>query len=307
MNQSHSLISLTGATKIYEGRAVLNEVSLTIGTGSATALIGRNGSGKSTLLAVLAGLLQLSSGILRRSHPKLRIGYAPEAFTGMKLPAEQYLRHMGRLSGVPPAELERQITELLEAFHLQPFRKQPVISYSKGMLQKVNLIQSLLGEPELLLLDEPLSGLDLPAQHILIDRLQELKRKGTALVFSVHEPLCVEALEAGVHVLQAGRTHMITSADKLREKSSSCLVCTPLEDNEQQIITGMPGFIAAQSVHTTLAGNCTEWTVDTAYADDFLRYILQHGGSVISVEHRSGRNRLEEWMDPKRSGEENTG
>lgn len=216
MVSSNTLITLSGVTKIYGRRAVLNEVSLSVEEGTATALIGRNGSGKSTLLAVMAGLLKLSSGVLRQSPPRLRIGYAPEAFTGTKLPAEQYLRHMGRISGIPPAPLERQITELLEAFHLQPFRKEPVVSFSKGMLQKVNLIQSLLGEPQLLLLDEPLSGLDLPAQYTLIDRLQELKRKGTALVLSVHEPLCVEALEAGVHVLQAGRTVMVTSADKLR-------------------------------------------------------------------------------------------
>ncbi|WP_342561335.1 ATP-binding cassette domain-containing protein [Paenibacillus sp. FSL R7-0345] len=307
MTQSPSLISLSGATKIYGGRAVLNEVSIRVESGTATALIGRNGSGKSTLLAVLAGLLRLSSGLLTQSKPRLSIGYAPEAFTGTKLPAEQYLRHMGRISGIPPAQLERQLTRLLEAFHLQPFRKQPVTGFSKGMLQKMNLIQSLLGEPELLLLDEPLSGLDLPAQHTLISILQELKQKGTALVFSVHEPLCIEALEAEVHVLQAGRTQLITNADKLRDKSSSRLVCAALEDQEEKFIAGLPGFLTAQAVHTARAGKCTEWTVETTYADEFLRYILQHDGSVISVEHHSGRNLLVEWMDPKRSGEEGAG
>ncbi|MEK5446381.1 ATP-binding cassette domain-containing protein [Paenibacillus sp. FSL R7-0331] len=307
MASSNTLITLTGASKIYGRRAVLNEVSLSIEAGTATALIGRNGSGKSTLLAVMAGLLKLSSGVLQQSKPKLRIGYAPEAFTGTKLPAEQYLRYMGQISGIPDAQLERQITGLLEAFQLQPFRKEPVISFSKGMLQKVNLIQSLLGEPQLLLLDEPLSGLDLPAQHTLIDCLQELKRKGTALVLSVHEPLCVEALEAGVHVLQAGRTLMVTSADKLRGTLTSCLLCTELAQHEQQLITGMPGYIAVRSVQTAMIGRCTEWTVETAFADTFLLHILQRGGSVISVEHGRSRNLLEEWMDPKQSVEENAG
>lgn len=72
-------------------------------------------------------------------------------------------------------------------------------------------------------------------------------------------------------------------------------------------MTGLPGFIAARPVQTLMAPKCTEWIVDTASADDFLRCILRQGGSVISVEHRSGRSLLEEWMDPKQKVEENAG
>ena len=150
--QQQHLLHLSGATKLYNGHPVLNDVFMTIDTGTATALIGRNGSGKSTLLAILAGLLKLSSGSLLPAKPKLRISYAPEAFPGLKMSAEEYLYSMGRISGMSAAQLEKKIVHLLEAFQLTPFRKQAMTGYSKGMLQKVNLIQSLLGEPELLLL-----------------------------------------------------------------------------------------------------------------------------------------------------------
>ncbi len=302
--QQQHLLHLSGATKLYNGHPVLDDISMTIDAGTATALIGRNGSGKSTLLAILAGLLKLSSGSLLPAKPKLRISYAPEAFPGLKMSAEEYLYNMGRISGMTAELLQNKIVQLLEAFQLTPFRKQAMTGYSKGMLQKVNLIQSLLGEPELLLLDEPLSGLDLPAQHTLIELLKEMKHSGTALVFSVHEPLCVEALDAGVHVLQAGRTLMLTDAGKLRDKPSSYILSTALSQQAHTAMTELTGYISSQYVlHCYTGEECMEWEVEIAWTDEFLRHILDLGGSVLSLEQRSGKSGLEQWMDPKQSGE----
>jgi ABC-type multidrug transport system ATPase subunit len=222
--------------------------------------------------------------------------------------AEQYLYSMGRISGVPADLLERQIAALLEAFQLTGFHNQRMTGYSKGMLQKVNLIQSLLGTPELLLLDEPLSGLDLPAQHTLISLLQQLKHSGTALVFSVHETPCVEALDAGVHVLQAGRTLMIADAEKLRDKPSSYIVSTVLTQQAHTTLTEMTGYISSQDVHPYYTGEkYIEWRVDTAWTDEFLQQLLNSGGSVLSLERRNGTSGLEQWMDPKQNGEGDAG
>lgn len=302
---SGPLIELTRATKVYGGRPVLREVSLAVESGTALALIGRNGSGKSTLLSILAGLTQLTSGAIERSKGTISIGYAPEAFPGLKFSAEQYLRSMGRIGGMPEAGLKERITALLEAFHLEQFRTYPMTSYSKGMLQKVNLIQSLLPKPELLLLDEPMSGLDLPAQHTLIELLQELKQGGTAMVFSVHEPLCVETLADGVHVLQAGQTVMkVSETADLQDKPSTYIMCTAIAPQQKSALAEMPGVICIEAVRDEYGMECSGLTVEREWTDQCLRYVLDAGGSVISVERRRGLSGLMQWMDPKTVQEE---
>ncbi|MHA6529080.1 ATP-binding cassette domain-containing protein [Paenibacillus sp. BAC0078] len=296
------LIELIRATKLYAGRPVLSEISLIVMPGTATALIGRNGSGKSTLLSILAGLIGLSSGTAVRSERRLTVGYAPEAFPGLKFSAEQYLLSMGRLCGLPSSEVKVRMTALLQAFHLTEFRSQSMSGFSKGMLQKVNLIQSLLTRPQLLLLDEPLSGLDLPAQHTLINLLLELKRNGTALVFSVHEPQMVEALADSVHVLQAGRTvKTIQGRENLRMTPATYIVYKGVSDEGSVAISCLPGIISIQSGINHAAEECTGVTVSTSASDECLRLILGAGGSVVSVEPRGGSSvgGLEQWMDPK--------
>lgn len=305
MKPEHSslpLIELIRATKLYAGRPVLSEVSLLVKSGTATALIGRNGSGKSTLLSILAGLIGISSGTMVRSGQRFATRYAPEAFPGLKFTAEQYLHNMGRLGGLSSAEVNERMTALLQAFHLTEFRSQSMTGFSKGMLQKVNLIQSLLTRPQLLLLDEPLSGLDLPAQHTLISLLLEMKRSGTALVFSVHEPQMVEALADSVHVLQAGRiVKTIHGPENLRMTPATYIVYKGVSGDVSAVISDLPGFISMQSNLNHAAGECTGVTVSAAASDQCLRLILGAGGSVVSVEPRGGSSvgGLEQWMDPK--------
>lgn len=295
------LIELERVTKSFGGRRVLHEVSLTLEHRAALALIGRNGSGKSTLLSVFAGLVQPTHGRIVRSKDKLVIGYAPEAFPGLKFTPEQYLTSMGRIGGLPQEELGPRITKLLEVFHLEPFRFSPMAGFSKGMLQKVNLIQSLLQGPELLLLDEPLSGLDIPAQHSLIELLLEQKQSGTTLIFSVHETLTVEALADSVLVLQAGKTVMkIANKEGLLTKPSTYITCSNLPQEQQSLFTAMPGYISAGAVECHEYGPaCTGLTVESSCTDQWLRCVLDAGASVISVEPRSSLSGLREWMDPK--------
>ncbi|SDL41878.1 ATP-binding cassette domain-containing protein [Paenibacillus jilunlii] len=296
------LIELTRATKFYGRRPVLSEVSLLVESGTATALIGRNGSGKSTLLSILAGLTKISSGTLVRYERRLTVGYAPEAFPGLKLPAEQYLLCMGKLAGLTSAAAEARVTELLEVFHLEEFRRQSMAGFSKGMLQKVNLIQSLLTQPQLLLLDEPMSGLDLPAQHTVIRLLQELKRRGTALVFSIHEPETVEALADNVHVLQAGRTvKIIYGQENMRVAPAAYIVCNNIPEQCKEDILAMPGIIFIHNEPEGASGDDLKVTIEAAAADSYLLRVLTAGGSVVSVEPCGGLSTggLEQWMDPK--------
>ena len=294
------LITLTRGSKLYGGRPVLNEVSMLVRSGTGTAFIGRNGSGKSTLLSILAGLLRLSAGELTYSREGLTIGYSPEAFPGLKLPADDYLHWMGRIAGLSQALTASRVNELLHAFKLEAFRSRPMAGFSKGMLQKVNLIQSLLLRPQLLLLDEPMSGLDLPAQHTLTGLLQELKSEGTALVFSVHEPQTVEALADVVYVLQEGQTiRTIHGAENLRTAPAVYIVSRGLSQADQEAVKSLPGILSMQPVPDSAESTCTGITVEPAVSDNCLQQILAAGGSVISVERPGGISDIAKWMDPK--------
>jgi ABC-2 type transport system ATP-binding protein len=295
-----SLIELEQISKQYGRRAVLEELSMVIEVGTSTALIGRNGSGKSTLLSILAGLIHISSGKMNRSHEGMRIGYAPENFPGLRLTPEQYLRSMGRMSGLTPIQIEQEITVLLDLFLLGNSRNQPMLNFSKGMLQKINLIQSLIGRPTLLLLDEPMSGLDLPSMAKLANLLVELKNEGTAIVFSAHEPQWIEMLADHVHVLQGGRIiKSIKGAEKLQVEPSTYILISKLSIQHQQQLGDMPGFISLDPVKDSSYSGCIGLTVETSDSDDFLRYVLEAGGSIQRVEPREGFKGLEIWMNSR--------
>ncbi|WP_238651540.1 ABC transporter ATP-binding protein [Paenibacillus piscarius] len=280
---------------------MLNEISMTVRPGAATALIGRNGSGKSTLLSILAGLLKLSSGELKWHNQGITAGYAPEAFPGLKLAAEEYLHAMGRIAGLPEREARSRVSSLLQRFGLDAFRSRPMEGYSKGMLQKVNLIQSVLIRPQLLLLDEPMSGLDLPAQDTLIALLQELKQEGTALIFSVHEPQIIEALGDEVIVLQEGQViRTIRGPEHLRSAPAMNIICTGLPEAAQQAVKSLSGVYEMQPVPERSGTACIGLTADQKMSDICLQQILSAGGSVVEVKPLGGLSDLAEWMDPKK-------
>lgn len=147
---------------------------------------GGNGSGKSTLLKLLSGLSTFDGG-KRIADKALKIGYAPERFPKLTFHAVEYLRAMGTMQGIPKASLMPTIERMLLRFGIDPGERKTMRHYSKGMLQKVNLIQAMMGEPALLLLDEPFSGLDQAAQEVLAGWLAESKRGGQAVVLTSHE------------------------------------------------------------------------------------------------------------------------
>lgn len=189
------LVSLKNVHKRYGGSTVLSEVNLELRKGECLLLRGGNGQGKSTLLKLLAGLIAPTSGerIIVGSPPPV-IGYAPDRLAGLAMTSADYLRHMGRIAGIEPRALQPRILELHERFRLDPANKTNMRHYSKGMLQKVNMMQASLREPDLLLLDEPFSGLDKASVEHLLSSLQAVQQIGTAIVVAVHGDIPAEYL-----------------------------------------------------------------------------------------------------------------
>ena len=183
--------------------------------GEVTGYLGPNGSGKSTTLKMITGLISPSQGeILFHGEPidkdriayKQRLGYVPEEpQLYPHLTGAEYLEMVGQLRGIDEAEIARKTDGFLELLGLAGDRYVTISSYSKGMRQKVLLAAALLHNPDLILLDEPFSGLDVNSSLILRQLIQELASRGKVVLFSSHELETVERVCSRVVILHNGR------------------------------------------------------------------------------------------------------
>jgi ABC-2 type transport system ATP-binding protein len=227
-------LQASALSKIYRSglfrrtsRAALRGVSFEVQQGEIFGYLGPNGSGKSTTLKILLGLVFADAGTVRvlgrplddRSW-RYRIGYLPEHpyFYDYLTPTE-YLDYAGRLFGLPRERVRERSLELLELVGLRRSADMPLRRFSKGMVQRLGLAQALLNDPELLILDEPMSGLDPIGRRMVRDIIQSQRERGKTVFFSTHilsdaETLCdrIGVLRGG-ELLAAGRLHEILKLD----------------------------------------------------------------------------------------------
>jgi ABC-type multidrug transport system ATPase subunit len=172
------LLRLADVSKRYGwGRWVLQGVDLEIPAGQVVAINGANGSGKSTLLRLLIGLTRPTTGTVSGQPPV--IGYVPDRFPpNERLSATEYLTHMGRIRGLPTSVAAARADELMDRLELVGAKHSPLRTLSKGNAQKVALAQALLIQPQLLVLDEPWSGLDVSAHGVLASIHRDRARDG---------------------------------------------------------------------------------------------------------------------------------
>jgi ABC-2 type transport system ATP-binding protein len=209
------MLQARALTKRYGGVLALDRVNFDLGRGEIVGYLGPNGSGKSTTVNMVVGLLEPSSGTitldgLRSSDDpvayKRRIGYVPEEpYLYAHLTAAEYLTLIGRLRSIPPRTLDRRISALLTLLQLHDSRYKSMTAFSKGMRQRVLVAAALLHNPDLIVLDEPFSGLDVNAGLLFRTLLQLLASEGRMIFFSTHRFDMVERLCSRVVVLSGGR------------------------------------------------------------------------------------------------------
>jgi len=209
------MLDVRAVTKRYRGLLAVDRVSFTVNRGEVVGYLGPNGSGKSTTVNIIVGLLEPSSGAVAldgRTHDedpiafKQRIGYVPEEpYLYTHLTATEYLMLVGRLRGVPQARLDRAIPELLQLFLLWDSRYSTMAAYSKGMRQRVLLAAALLHNPDLLVLDEPFSGLDVNASLLFRALIDLFAADGRMILFSTHRFDMVEKVCSRAVILSRGR------------------------------------------------------------------------------------------------------
>jgi len=202
---------------------VLHDLNLNLGEGEVLGLFGHNGAGKTTSMKLILGLLSPSEGqvkVLGRApnDPQVRrqLGYLPENVTFYpQLSGRETLRHFARLKGAALS----QVDELLEQVGLAHAADRRVKTYSKGMRQRLGLAQALLGEPKLLLLDEPTVGLDPIATQDLYQLIDRLRQRGTSIILCSHVLPGVEAHINRAAILAKGRLQAVGSLSQLRAEA----------------------------------------------------------------------------------------
>jgi ABC-2 type transport system ATP-binding protein len=220
------MLELRGISKKFSAIKVVNDVSFTVAPGEVLGYLGPNGAGKTTTIRMLAGLLLPSKGeilfngenIRSDIHAyKKRIGYVPEqSEIYPHLSAFDFLTMVGRLRGIPDKPLKRKIVEFLRVFDLVEEMNSPISSYSKGMRQKVLITAAILHNPAILLLDEPLSGLDVATSLVIRDLIRSLARENKVIIYSSHVLEVTEKVCSKVIILHKGNIVANDSVEHLR-------------------------------------------------------------------------------------------
>lgn len=210
----------------FDGKEVLKGINLKIDKGNIIGYIGPNGAGKSTTVKIILGLVEGYTGVVKifgediseEEVYKKRIGYVPEvAETYESLTAREYLTFIGQLYGLEYDDADKKAYKLMDILEIKDVYNSKIESFSKGMKQKVIIISSLIHNPDILFLDEPLSGLDANSVMIIKEILLSLKEEGKTIFYSSHIMEIVEKISDRIILLNDGAIVADGSFDDLKE------------------------------------------------------------------------------------------
>ena len=220
------MLEARSLTKYYGALPALRDVSFLARPGQILGYLGPNGSGKSTTVRMLVGLMEPTSGHVLWQGKSIfedlpayrkRLGYVPEEpFLYTHLTAPEYLRLVGGLRGLDDARVNEKIERFLKLFGLEDDQYSTLAAFSKGMRQKVLLASALLHNPDLIILDEPFSGLDVSAALMLRSVIRSLAEEGRTILMSSHVIEVVEQLCTDVVILSDGHVVAHDRVDRLR-------------------------------------------------------------------------------------------
>jgi ABC-2 type transport system ATP-binding protein len=271
-------------------------IGFAVERGEVFGFLGPNGAGKTTTMKMLMGLIHPTAGTARLLGApigdlatKRKIGYLPESpYFYDYLSADEFLAMVGRIYGLPKAQRERQAGELLERLGISMARSRPMRSYSKGMLQRVGLAQALMGDPELVVLDEPMSGLDPIGRREVRELIEGLRDAGKTVFFSTHILADAELLCDRVAIIVKGKLRDVGPLGRLlspKVKRFEVLWSGPPELRER-----LRGEFAGD--HQTTSEGERFVAEAQALVDRFVAALLGGGGSLLQL--AAQRETLEE-------------
>jgi len=286
-------IRIEGLEKIYRGSGrgestvhALKPLHLEIAQGEVFGLLGPNGAGKTTLVKLLLGIVHPTSGsatILERPAgsraSKEMVGYLPENHRyPAYLTADGVLRYFGALSGLNREVIERRGAELLELLNMTRWRRTKIKKFSKGMMQRIGLVQALLNDPDVIFLDEPTDGVDPVGRKEIRDIITRLRDQGKTVFLNSHLLSEVEMICDRVAILTRGQIARIGTVRELTERASMYRIETSDEQRE------MFADIAAEFAPYEVSGNAvTVQADDLRILNDYLDKLRSNGILIRSV------------------------
>lgn len=234
-----SLIEIQSVTKRYGKQTAVNAVSFSVPRGGIMGLLGPNGAGKTSIIRMLTGITIADEGkILVNGEPISHLhqnimGYMPEE-RGLykKLNVQDQLEYLGSLKGLTGSDLKDRIDYWLKRFEITEWRKKKTNELSKGMQQKLQFIVTVLHNPELLILDEPLSGLDPINAEIINEIIMELRAQGKTILLSTHRMEQVEELCEEIVLINLGRIVLQGKVRELKAKSGKNVIALAFHGND---------------------------------------------------------------------------
>ena len=230
-DEGEPILELEGVVKRYGGFTAVRGLDLRVDRGEIFGFLGPNGAGKTTTIRMVAGILKPSAGRLRVAghdvaedpgRAKERIGYIPDRpFLYEKLSGGEFLRFVAALWGREGPELEERISKFLSLFSLSEWEDELIESYSHGMRQKLLISSALLHDPELIVVDEPMVGLDPRSARLLKDLLRSFVERGGSVFLSTHTLEVAEALCDRIAIISGGEIIALGTMDELRAQSDA--------------------------------------------------------------------------------------
>ena len=225
---THPAVSLENVVKSYGQHIAVNNLSLKVPSGSIYGFIGPNGSGKTTTIRMILHIIFADSGIIEvlgRQETRAAndcIGYLPEE-RGLykKLTVRRQLAYCARLKGMSGSDIYKSINSWLERMDLTKWENKNIETLSKGMMQKTQFIAAALSMPELLILDEPFTGLDPINLEIIRDAILELREKGTTVILSTHDMTMAEKMCDFIFMIYRGKKVLDGTLSSIKEKYQS--------------------------------------------------------------------------------------
>jgi ABC-2 type transport system ATP-binding protein len=271
----------------------LNGLSMSVQRGEIYGFLGPNGAGKTTTLKILLGLMRATSGmaeILGKPagdvEVRRRIGFLPESpYFYDYLTAEEFLAFYGHMAGLDRLQLARRVTDLLELVGLTEARARQLRKFSKGMLQRVGLAQALIHDPELVILDEPMSGLDPVGRKQIRDLILGLRDQGKTVFFSTHIIPDVEVMCDRVGIVVKGRLLAAGRVDELVSHAATRsieIVCEGLLVEETPAVTRVASRVYQRGRQGLIL------LEDPQKLEEVLAAIRAGGGRLLSVTPQKG-------------------
>lgn len=272
------VLELRDVVKQYQQHKAVDEVSFTVPKGTIFGLLGPNGAGKTTLIRIITTIIRADTGKvffngekLDITHPK-EIGYMPEE-RGLykKMKVGEHLIYLARLKGLSKADARKKINEWFEKFEITDWWNKKVEELSKGMQQKIQFISTVVHEPQLLILDEPFSGLDPINTNLIKEEIFQLQQRGTTIIFSTHRMEQVEEICEYIVLINKGKNVLEGKVGDIKENFKSNLFEVEL------LSPSPPGLDDIVHVVSELKGTLKLQLSAGTDANDLLQFLLDQG------------------------------